>query len=109
MWAFVATTALYNWPSLLYPQHLSTVGGTFSAAKNHPICLRKTPSSPLAPGSNKARNYHAFDNVLLIVFFSHERYDVNLDYHKEVYSEYFPNVRWLLVLSKAFFFPLPRV
>ena len=38
------------------------------------------------------RKYHAFDNVLLIVFFSHARYEVNLDYYKEVYSEFFPNV-----------------
>ncbi|KAJ3484261.1 hypothetical protein NLI96_g5762 [Meripilus lineatus] len=38
------------------------------------------------------RKYHAFDNVLLIVFFSHARYDINLDYYKEVYSEFFPNI-----------------
>ncbi|PCH40149.1 hypothetical protein WOLCODRAFT_67587 [Wolfiporia cocos MD-104 SS10] len=38
------------------------------------------------------RTYHAFDNVLLIVFFSHARYDANLDYYKEVYSQFFPNI-----------------
>ena len=38
------------------------------------------------------RSYHEFDDVLLIVFFSHARYDVNLDSYKEVYSEFFPNV-----------------
>lgn len=38
------------------------------------------------------REYHAFDNVLLIVFFSHARYDVNLESYREVYSEFFPNV-----------------
>ena len=39
------------------------------------------------------RMVHAFDDILLIVFFSHARYDVNLDYYKEVYAEFFPNVR----------------
>ncbi|KAF7422592.1 hypothetical protein PC9H_010748 [Pleurotus ostreatus] len=53
-------------------------------------CLRK----PLRSQSSydKPRTYHHFDNVLLIVFFSHARYGANLDYYKEVYSEYFPNM-----------------
>jgi hypothetical protein len=34
----------------------------------------------------------AFDDILLIVFFSHARYDVNLDLYREAYSPYFPNV-----------------
>ena len=38
------------------------------------------------------RTYHTFDDVLLIVFFSHARYDINLDSYREVYSEFFPNV-----------------
>ncbi|THH31162.1 hypothetical protein EUX98_g3021 [Antrodiella citrinella] len=38
------------------------------------------------------RSYHAFDDVLLIVFFSHARYDVNLESYREVYSEFFPNI-----------------
>lgn len=37
-------------------------------------------------------NYTHFSNVLLIVFFSHARYDANLDFHREVYADYFPNV-----------------
>jgi hypothetical protein len=42
---------------------------------------------------NKGKKpYEAFDNVLLVVFFSHARYDVNLDYYREVYGEFFPNV-----------------
>ncbi|KAI0345741.1 hypothetical protein BDW22DRAFT_1324957 [Trametopsis cervina] len=41
---------------------------------------------------SKNRTYHAFDNVLLVVFFSHARYNVNLDYYHEVYSEFFPNI-----------------
>lgn len=48
------------------------------------------------------RSYHVFDNVLLIVFFSHARYDGNLDYYQEVYLEFFPNVR-----AKPFL-PKPR-
>lgn len=37
--------------------------------------------------------------MLLIVFFSHPRYDVNLDYYKEVYAEFFPNVSILSYAS----------
>lgn len=62
-------------------------------AESKLACHRK----PL-PGSSSntaKRTYHAFDNVLLIVFFSHARYDVNLDYYREVYSEFFPNVSFL--------------
>ena len=53
------------------------------------------PRRPLASASyyKGRRTYHAFDNVLLVVFFSHARYDANLDYYREVYSEFFPNVR----------------
>ncbi len=53
-------------------------------------CHRKPlPSATYYPHE---RTYHSFDNVLLIVFFSHARYDVNLDHYEEVYSEFFPNV-----------------
>ena len=38
------------------------------------------------------RVYHAFDNIMLVVFFSHARYNVNLDYYKLTYGEFFPNV-----------------
>ena len=41
---------------------------------------------------NGERTYHHFDDILLIVFFSHARYDANLDYYREVYAEFFPNV-----------------
>lgn len=40
-------------------------------------------------------NYDCFDNILLIVFFSHARYGANLDYHREVYSDYFPNILYI--------------
>ena len=60
-----------------------------------PICTRtELPSYSFYPGN---RTYHKFDDVLLVVFFSHARYDVNLDYYKEVYSEFFPNVRSILL------------
>jgi hypothetical protein len=57
-----------------------------------PVCQRRPLrfSPPHAPDSRK---YKHFDNVLLIVFFSHARYDTNLDFYSEVYAEYFPNVR----------------
>ena len=41
----------------------------------------------------------AFDDILLIVFFSHARYDVNLDLYHEAYSAYFPNVRCQLIVQ----------
>ncbi|CAE6477168.1 unnamed protein product [Rhizoctonia solani] len=43
----------------------------------------------------RARVTSAFDNILLIVFFSHPRYDVNLDYHLEMYQDYFPNILYV--------------
>lgn len=53
-------------------------------------CPRKAPPSVSQYEGN--RTYHAFDDVLLVVFFSHARYDVNMDYYREVYAEWFPNV-----------------
>ncbi|KAF8440820.1 hypothetical protein L210DRAFT_3399850 [Boletus edulis BED1] len=37
-------------------------------------------------------NYTHFSNILLVVFFSHPRYATNLDFHREVYADYFPNI-----------------
>jgi hypothetical protein len=42
-----------------------------------------------------------FDDVLLISFFSHPRYDVNLDAYREAYSKYFPNVSATATKSSA--------
>ncbi|EPQ54498.1 hypothetical protein GLOTRDRAFT_77044, partial [Gloeophyllum trabeum ATCC 11539] len=56
------------------------------------------PPLPCAhcPGSGHGgpakKRLHAFDDVLLVVFFSHARYDVNLDYYRDVYGEWFPNI-----------------
>ncbi|KAH7913341.1 hypothetical protein BJ138DRAFT_1146234 [Hygrophoropsis aurantiaca] len=41
------------------------------------------------------RNYTKFDDILLIVFFSHARYNANLDFHREVYADYFPNIVYI--------------
>lgn len=63
---------------------------TFLPPTNPSTCRRgNLPSLDYYPGP---RTYHEFGDVLLIVFFSHARYDVNLEYYKNVYSEFFPNV-----------------
>lgn len=69
-----------------------------------PSDCRVPESSTLIPAHTIA-NYTRFNNVLLIVFFSHARYDANLDFHREVYADYFPNVsKWasrdLLILRR---------
>lgn len=64
-------------------------------ASSNVTCQRRPlASTSYFPGK---RTYHAFDDVLLVVFFSHARYDVNLDYYRDVYSEFFPNVRALVI------------
>jgi len=56
-------------------------------------CVRKPlPPSSTYVGPGPRPDFHAFDEVLVIVFFSHPRYDVNLDGYREAYSRYFPNV-----------------
>jgi hypothetical protein len=54
------------------------------------VCIRN--ARPLSSIRDEDRVYHAFDNILLIVFFSHARYDANLDYYRATYEEFFPNV-----------------
>lgn len=57
------------------------------------LCTRNPrPPSHIADDD---RVYHEFDNVLLIVFFSHARYDANLDFYRLTYEEFFPNVSQL--------------
>jgi hypothetical protein len=57
-------------------------------------CVRRPlPISSEYVGPGARPDFHAFDDVLLVVFFSHARYDINLDGYREVYSVYFPNVR----------------
>lgn len=61
--------------------------------ENTQLCTPK--QSPSHSFSQPQGNYSHFDNILLIVFFSHARYNANLDYHKEVYSSYFPNILYI--------------
>jgi hypothetical protein len=65
------------------------------------VCRRKPlPSSSAYTGPGERPDFHAFDDVLLVVFFSHARYDVNLEGYRESYSRYFPNVRALTSSSE---------
>jgi hypothetical protein len=67
---------------------------------DRPICRRRPLHvSPLR--ASDSRKYRYFDDVLLIVFFSHPRYDTNLDSYRKVYSGLFPNVRSLLECCDA--------
>jgi hypothetical protein len=65
----------------------------YSFPGQSPVCQRR-PLRFSPPHASDRRKYKHFDNVLLIVFFSHARYDTNLDFYSEVYSEYFPNVSY---------------
>lgn len=67
------------------PQWSNDLGTTETTAQ----CIRKPLPSHQDPQTQG--NYAQFSDVLLVVFFSHARYNANLDYHKEVYSSYFPN------------------
>ncbi|KAH8114363.1 hypothetical protein DFH11DRAFT_1877670 [Phellopilus nigrolimitatus] len=67
----------------------SSVFTVASSSVSVPCKRDPLPSVHYFPGQ---RTYHEFDDVLLVVFFSHARYDVNLDYYKEVYAEFFPNM-----------------
>ncbi|KAH9980293.1 hypothetical protein BGW80DRAFT_1556876 [Lactifluus volemus] len=62
-----------------------------SLPASQPVCQRR-PLHFSPPQSSENRTYTHFDDVLLIVFFSHPRYDTNLDFYREVYTEYFPNM-----------------
>ncbi|KAF8501014.1 hypothetical protein F5888DRAFT_1324947 [Russula emetica] len=66
----------------------------FSFPGQPPVCQRR-PLRFSPPHASDRRKYKHFDNVLLIVFFSHARYDTNLDFYSEVYSEYFPNILFI--------------
>jgi hypothetical protein len=65
-----------------------------SNAPLRPTCQRRPLHfSPPPDSESDSRTYRHFEDVLLIVFFSHARYDTNLDFYRDVYAEYFPNVR----------------
>ncbi|KAJ7090495.1 hypothetical protein C8R44DRAFT_720213 [Mycena epipterygia] len=59
-------------------------------------CVRRSlPVSSEYVGPGARPDFHAFDDVLLVVFFSHARYDINLDGYREVYSAHFPNILFI--------------
>ncbi|KAI6115813.1 hypothetical protein EV401DRAFT_2097058 [Pisolithus croceorrhizus] len=60
----------------------SSISGYLGDIGNSRQCISKQSPSHLV--SYLQGDYSHFDNVLLIVFFSHARYDANLDYHKEI-------------------------
>ncbi|KAF7324508.1 hypothetical protein MKEN_00491500 [Mycena kentingensis (nom. inval.)] len=68
----------------------------FNANASASCTRRPLPRSSEYFGTGGSRpDFHAFDDVLLVVFFSHARYDVNLDGYREVYSSYFPNILFI--------------
>jgi hypothetical protein len=100
--SYVWNEATANAPLLMPHQydasynHMQNLNGSALDA----TCVRRPlPVSSEYVGPGARPDFHAFDNVLLVVFFSHARYDINLDGYREVYSPYFPNVRILSLLS----------
>ncbi|KAL0961033.1 hypothetical protein HGRIS_006023 [Hohenbuehelia grisea] len=75
-----------------YPPHCVVAHASANVAAVS-TCIRKP--LPFKPSTNGSRTFHTFDNVLLIVFFSHARYGANLEYYKEVYTEFFPNILFI--------------
>ncbi|KAG8932558.1 hypothetical protein FRC02_000936 [Tulasnella sp. 418] len=89
---------------LLLPQSLISTVAILGSQAAFAVPLNRVPTAqcsrnPLPPSSNYTgtgdRGFHAFDDILAVVFFSHARYDVNLDYYREVYSKYFPNILFI--------------
>ncbi|KAG8927031.1 hypothetical protein FRC01_008084 [Tulasnella sp. 417] len=75
--------------AMFIPSPVNSLAPSTSSAE----CVR--PPLPPSTQWNGTRTFHAFDDVLLVVFFSHARYDVNLDAHREAYSPYFPNILYI--------------
>ncbi|KAJ7912217.1 hypothetical protein B0H13DRAFT_2660188 [Mycena leptocephala] len=94
-YAWNATTA--HSPRLMPHQYDASYNLTRNANGSTALdsaCVRRPlPISSEYVGPGARPDFHAFDDVLLVVFFSHARYDINLDGYREVYSVYFPNVR----------------
>ncbi|KAJ6573165.1 hypothetical protein DFH09DRAFT_1312414 [Mycena vulgaris] len=68
---------------------------TYNLTQSTSCVRRPLPSSSVYVGPGTRPDFHAFDDVLLVVFFSHDRYDINLDGYREVYSPYFPNILFI--------------
>ncbi|KAG9041580.1 hypothetical protein FS837_012055 [Tulasnella sp. UAMH 9824] len=75
--------------AMFIPSPVNSLALSTSSAQ----CIR--PPLPPSTQWNGTRTFHAFDDVLLVVFFSHARYDVNLDAHREAYAPYFPNILYI--------------
>ncbi|KAJ7628487.1 hypothetical protein FB45DRAFT_38832 [Roridomyces roridus] len=88
-----AIVVAHSFQSSRETQYPPSVSQLFRFEAAHPSCHPRTRPASLRPLWQS--DYHNFDSVLLIVFFSHARYDVNLDFYKQVYSKYFPNVVFL--------------
>ncbi|KAJ7101322.1 hypothetical protein B0H15DRAFT_1017788 [Mycena belliarum] len=104
LFACVALNPLHPLP----PHHPTQVTPGARMPHQHPplpvngttasTCVRRAlpPSSRYERPDGAARPaFGAFDDVLLVVFFSHPRYDINLDAHREVYAPYFPNILYI--------------
>jgi hypothetical protein len=85
--SFVWNNVTASAPLLMPHQYDVDYNVTDTSCKRRPL---PHSSSYIGPGVRP--NFPAFDDILLVVFFSHDRYDINLDGYREVYSRYFPNV-----------------
>lgn len=85
---FVLYTTIYE-GQLYSNDHTPSVLDALVAQSSMSDCQRKPLASLSYPP--QPRTYHEFDNVLLIVFFSHARYE-SIDDYKKVYAEFFPNM-----------------
>ena len=87
----VILTTLGLWNPAPRPRRLSLSHEPYwdPALLRPSLCIRRPLSvKPLHPPHK--RPYRKFDDVLLVVFFSHARYDTNLDHYLAVYQDYFP-------------------
>ncbi|KAF7979672.1 hypothetical protein HWV62_41667 [Athelia sp. TMB] len=88
---FLSTLYSASHPAL--PRYKGGQIPSLESGVHHHLVDASCPRPPLAsPSWHQPRVYHEFDDVLLIVFFSHARYDVNLDNYKKTYAPYFPNI-----------------
>ncbi|KAF7292053.1 hypothetical protein MIND_01231400 [Mycena indigotica] len=77
-------------------QHSAAYNTTERAWNDTRTCVRRPlPLTSVFDGPGDRPDFHAFDDVLVVVFFSHARYDINLDGYREAYSAYFPNLLFI--------------
>jgi|SRR5882762_5485076 len=81
---FILYTTLYNnrvYSSDLTPSVWDSLAGQSLTVPFPVATCQRRPLASLSY-SSQPRTYHEFDNILLIVFFSHARYDSIDDYKK---------------------------